>query len=86
MPRRLGRLIAIACLAAEGSDHGAVLVVFSAGCHTTSPTVLHSGAFSDSDAISVSDKQGVCYSKSCGVTGNLGAGDARGGNPVSIPV
>lgn len=38
------------------------------------------------DAISVSDRQGVCYSKSCSVTGNLGAGDARGGNPVSSPL
>jgi len=38
------------------------------------------------DAISVSDKQGVCYSKSCAVTGNLGAGDARGGNPVSMSI
>lgn len=36
------------------------------------------------DAISVSDRQGVCYAKSCAVTGQLGAGDARGGNPVSF--
>lgn len=36
------------------------------------------------EALSASDRQGACSAKSCSVSGLLGAGDARGGNPVSI--
>jgi len=56
IPGGLGRLIAVPSLAAEGSDHGAVLVVLPASRKTASSSVLHSGAFSDSDAAASNDK------------------------------